>query len=62
MEKSIIEFLKQRGIDEGNLYRVIIKSRLSTSRKFENWVCEEVLPSIRKYGKYTLKEDAKGGE
>lgn len=40
-------------INEGNLYRLIIKSQKPTAKKFESWVCDEVLPSIRKYGTYT---------
>jgi len=39
-------------IDEGNLYRLIIKSNKPESEPFENWVCDEVLPSIRKTGSY----------
>lgn len=46
-------------IDEGNLYRLVIKSRKSEARKFEDWVCDEVLPTIRKTGKYeTPKPEA----
>lgn len=44
-------------IDEGNLYRLIIKSRKEEAQRFESWVCDEVLPAIRKYGRY---EDAQG--
>ncbi|EPQ8793735.1 BRO-N domain-containing protein [Pseudomonas aeruginosa] len=39
-------------IDEGNLYRLIIKSRKEEALRFESWVCDEVLPSIRKHGHY----------
>ncbi|MDR8383955.1 phage repressor protein [Pseudomonas sp. JL2] len=39
-------------IDEGNLYRLIIKSRKVEALRFETWVCDEVLPSIRKHGQY----------
>lgn len=40
-------------INEGNLYRLIIKSRKPEAEPFESWVCDEVLPSIRKTGSYT---------
>lgn len=43
-------------VNEANLYRLILKSRLSAAEKFERWVMEEVLPSIRKTGTYTLTE------
>jgi prophage antirepressor-like protein len=39
-------------IDEGNLYRLIVRSKLPTAEKFERWVFDEVLPSIRKTGAY----------
>ena len=43
-------------IDEGNLYRLIVKSKLPSAKKFEKWVMEEVLPSIRKHGAYMSEE------
>jgi prophage antirepressor-like protein len=43
-------------IDEGNLYRLIIKSKKPQSEPFESWVCDEVLPAIRKDGYYCHSE------
>ncbi|XOC34703.1 Bro-N domain-containing protein [Haemophilus influenzae] len=42
-------------INEPNLYRLIIKSRKPEAEPFEAWVFEEVLPQIRKTGKYQLQ-------
>ncbi len=39
-------------ITEGNLYRLITHSKLPDAEKFEKWVFDEVLPSIRKHGGY----------
>jgi prophage antirepressor-like protein len=39
-------------INEGNLYRLIAKSKLPSAEQFEAWVFEQVLPSIRKTGGY----------
>jgi prophage antirepressor-like protein len=39
-------------INEGNLYRLIIKSRKPEAERFESWVCDDVLPTIRKTGQY----------
>ena len=39
-------------IDEGNLYRLIVKSQLESAIRFETWVFDTVLPSIRKHGAY----------
>jgi prophage antirepressor-like protein len=39
-------------IDERNLYRLIMRSKLESAERFQDWVCGEVLPSIRKTGQY----------
>jgi prophage antirepressor-like protein len=39
-------------VSEGNLYRLIIKSRKEEAQRFEVWVCDEVLPAIRRHGHY----------
>ena len=43
-------------IPEGDLYRLIARSKLPAAEKFEHWVFDEVLPSIRKHGAY-MNED-----
>lgn len=43
-------------IDEGNLYRLITHSKLPEAEKFESWVFDDVLPSIRKHGMYATEE------
>lgn len=47
---------KKRFIPEGDLFRLIIKSKLPAADRFEHWVFEEVLPSIRKHGAYMTPE------
>lgn len=39
-------------IPEGDLYRLIIRSKLPAAKKFERWVFDEVLPEIRRSGGY----------
>lgn len=39
-------------INEPNVYRLIIKSQLPSAERFESWLFEEVVPSIRKKGFY----------
>ncbi|WP_420574363.1 Bro-N domain-containing protein [Kordia sp.] len=39
-------------VNEPNVYRLIIKSKLPSAEKFEEWLFEEVVPSIRKKGFY----------
>ena len=41
-------------IPEGDIYRLIIKSKLPSAERFEKWVMEEVLPSIRRTGAYSI--------
>ena len=40
-------------IPEGDLYRLIVHSKLPSAEQFEQWVFDEVLPTIRKHGAYT---------
>ncbi len=42
-------------IPETDVYRLIMRSNLPNAVKFQDWVCEEVLPSIRKTGSYSLE-------
>ena len=49
-------------IPEGDIYRLIIRSKLPSAEKFERWVFDEVIPSIRTNGGYiagqeTLSDD-----
>lgn len=39
-------------VDESNLYRALFQSRKPEAERFTDWVTEEVLPSIRKTGRY----------
>ena len=39
-------------IPEGDIYRLAAKSELSGAERFESWIFDEVLPSIRKTGGY----------
>jgi phage antirepressor YoqD-like protein len=43
-------------IDEPNLYRCIFQSRKKEAEQFQDWVCDEVLPSIRKNGGYMVSQ------
>lgn len=39
-------------IPESDVFRLIMRSNLETAEKFQDLVCEEILPTIRKTGKY----------
>ena len=43
-------------LSEAGLYKLILRSKLKTTKKFSDWVTNDVLPSIRKYGYYTMKK------
>ena len=43
-------------IPEGDVYRLIVSSKLPTAEKFERWVFDEVLPDIRQHGMYMTGE------
>ncbi len=39
-------------IPESDVYRLVMRSKLPAAEQFQAWVCEEVLPAIRKTGGY----------
>ena len=39
-------------ISEGDVYRLIVHSKLPSAERFERWVFDEVLPALRKNGIY----------
>ena len=43
---------KKKYIPEGDLYRLIVRSKVPAAERFETWVFDEVLPAIRKQGMY----------
>ena len=45
-------------INEAGLYKLIFRSKNKQAEAFSDWVCCEVLPSIRKHGAYITKEKA----
>ena len=52
------KFLEVNFISEPDVYRLICGSKLESAERFERWVFEEVLPSIRKHGVYVPRERA----
>lgn len=53
---SIGRVQKTNFVNESGLYALIFNSRLEKAKEFKHWVTSEVLPSIRKTGKYESKE------
>ena len=47
---------RMKFIPEGDVYRLIVHSKLPSAERFERWVFDEVLPSIRKHGAYITRE------
>ncbi|WP_394136068.1 BRO-N domain-containing protein [Shewanella algae] len=46
-----------RLINEGDLYRLVMRSNLPSAQAFQDWVCGTVLPAIRKDGAYIMGEE-----
>lgn len=42
-------------IDEGNFYRLTARSNLPNAEKFEIWIFDDVIPTIRKTGGYGIQ-------
>jgi len=43
-------------ISESDIYRLVMRSKLPEAERFQDWVCEEVLPSIRQTGAYMTQQ------
>ena len=41
-------------IPESDVYRLVMRSNLPKAIEFQDWICEEVIPSLRKTGGYML--------
>lgn len=41
-------------LEEAGIYQLIFSSKLPSAEKFQDWVFEEVLPSLRQTGTYTI--------
>ena len=44
-------------VNESGLYTLIFQSRKPEARKFRKWVTNEVLPNLRKTGRYTINDE-----
>jgi prophage antirepressor-like protein len=57
-----VQFVTPKGnrqatvINESGLYSLILSSKLDSARRFKRWVTSEVLPQIRKNGRYELEQ------
>lgn len=45
-------------INESGMYSLILSSKLPSAKRFKRWVTSEVLPTLRKTGRYTVPEAA----
>lgn len=45
---------KMNVISESGLYRLVLRSTKAEAEKFQDWIVEDVLPSIRRTGTYSL--------
>ena len=44
-------------INESGLYSLVFGSRMENAKKFKRWVTNEVMPSIRETGSYSIKKE-----
>ena len=57
LNNETLSSLGQRGgwlINESGLYSLILSSKLPNAKQFKRWVTSDVLPSLRKYGSYSM--------
>lgn len=49
-------------VSESDIYRLVMRSKIPDAEKFQDWVCEEVLPSIRRNGGYLAAKENESPE
>ena len=54
--------LKATYINEEGLYRLMFHCKLPVAKKFQKWIFKEVLPTIRRTGKFELQNALKTKE
>ncbi len=47
-------------LSEPGMYKLMLKSRMKKAEIFADWITNDVLPSIRKYGYYKMKKSFEG--
>ena len=56
---ATFDFDSPRGltfITEAGVYKLVFRSKLPNAEKFSDWVCEDVMPRIRKDGYYSVSD------
>lgn len=59
---AILDLPSARGVQptkmigESDVYRLVMRSKLPEAEKFQDWVVEDILPTIRKHGAYMTDE------
>lgn len=62
-DRGVSEVLTPSGIqqmviiNESGMYSLILSSKLPAAKKFKRWVTNEVLPAIRKTGRYSVTDE-----
>ena len=56
---SMNRVVKVNFVSESGLYDLLMKSRKKEAKQFKKWITHEVLPSIRKTGKYSIPDEVK---
>lgn len=60
---DFVQAIPNRGltfINESGVYALIFGSKLPSAKKFKHWITSEVLPTLRKTGKYEIPKDPMG--
>ena len=46
-----------RFVSEGDMYRLVASSKLEGAQRFESWIFDDVVPTIRRTGSYSVQDD-----
>ena len=45
-------------VNESGMYKLVLKSRKKEAEAFQDWITDDVLPSLRKHGAYIVGQDS----
>lgn len=52
------DFSNKTVINESGMYALIFGSKLESAKRFKHWVTHDVLPSLRKTGRYSVNQES----
>ena len=60
LPKSMKGYQEMITVSEAGMYKLFMRSKKPVAQKFQDWVCEELLPTLRKSGQFIIESLTNG--